>query len=62
MQIFSTYESRNRRQTKEPFARGINSFQLYYDGTRWWVVAIFWEEESQTTPIPKEFLNGKIAQ
>jgi hypothetical protein len=59
MQIFSTYESRNAKEDKEPFARGINSFQLYYDGTRWWVVTIFWEEESPTTPIPQEFLNGK---
>jgi len=59
MQIFSTYESRNTKEDKEPFARGINSFQLYYDGTRWWVVTIFWEEESPTTPIPQEFLNGK---
>jgi hypothetical protein len=59
MQIFSTYESRNTKEDKDPFARGINSFQLYYDGTRWWVVTIFWEEESPTTPIPQEFLNGK---
>jgi hypothetical protein len=59
MQIFSTYESRNAKEDKDPFARGINSFQLYYDGTRWWVVTIFWEEESPTTPIPQEFLNGK---
>ena len=57
MQIFSTYESRNTKEDKEPFARGINSFQLYYDGTRWWVVTIFWEEESPSTPLPKEFLS-----
>jgi hypothetical protein len=57
MQIFSTYESRNTKDDKDPFARGINSFQLYYDGTRWWVVTIFWEEESPTTPLPKEFLS-----
>ena len=39
--------------------RGINSMQLMNDGKRWWVVTIFWEEESPTTPIPQEFLNGK---
>jgi hypothetical protein len=59
MQIFSTYESRNTAQDEKPFARGINSFQLYFDGKRWWIVTIFWEEESPTTPIPQEFLNGK---
>jgi hypothetical protein len=56
MQIFSTYESRNTAADEKPFARGINSFQLYFDGKRWWIVTIFWEEESATTPIPKEYL------
>ena len=56
MQIFSTYESRHNAQDAQPFARGINSFQLFYDGTRWWVVTIYWLEESPENPLPKEFL------
>jgi len=56
MQIFSTYESRNTATDEKPFARGINSFQLYFDGKRWWVVTIFWLEESADNPIPKEYL------
>jgi hypothetical protein len=56
MQIFSTYESRHNASDPQPFARGINSFQLFYDGARWWVVTIFWEEETPDTPVPKEFL------
>lgn len=56
MQIFSTYESRHDSKDPQPFARGINSFQLFYDGTRWWVVTIFWQEESPDVPLPKEFL------
>ena len=36
---FSTYESR-READGEPFTRGINSFQLLNDGSRWWVVNI----------------------
>ena len=24
-----------------PFMRGINSIQLFNDGTRWWVVTVF---------------------
>jgi hypothetical protein len=56
MQIFSTYESRHDAGDAQPFARGINSFQLFYDGTRWWVVTIFWQEEAPDTPLPKEFL------
>jgi hypothetical protein len=56
MQIFSTYESRNTAADEKPFARGINSFQLYFDGKRWWIVTIFWLEESADNPIPKEYL------
>jgi hypothetical protein len=56
MQIFSTYESRHDASDPQPFARGINSFQLFYDGTRWWVVTIFWQEETPDNPLPKEFL------
>jgi hypothetical protein len=56
MQIFSTYESRHDASDAQPFARGINSFQLFYDGTRWWVVTIFWQEETPDNPLPKEFL------
>jgi len=56
MQIFSTYESRHDIKDPTPFARGINSFQLFFDGKRWWVVDIFWQEETTDAPIPEEFL------
>jgi hypothetical protein len=56
MQIFSTYESRHDASDAKPFARGINSFQLLYDGKRWWVVTIYWQEEDADNPLPKEFL------
>jgi hypothetical protein len=55
VQVFSTYESRHDPK-QAPFARGINSFQLFFDGTRWWVVTVFWQAETPETPIPKEFL------
>jgi hypothetical protein len=56
MQIFSTYESRHDAKDAQPFARGINSFQLLFDGKRWWVVTIFWQEETPDNPLPKEYL------
>jgi hypothetical protein len=37
MQVFSTYEPRHDPKDPVPFARGINSFQLFFDGTRWWI-------------------------
>ncbi len=55
---FSTYESRRRAADAEPFARGINSFQLLYDGNRWWVVSIYWLQEGPDHPIPEKYLPG----
>ncbi|MGH9682468.1 MAG: hypothetical protein ACRD4S_02505 [Candidatus Acidiferrales bacterium] len=56
LEAFSTYESRHDAKDAAPFARGINSFQLFYDGSRWWIVTIYWEEETPDNPLPKKFL------
>lgn len=53
---FSTYESRHKAEDQKPFARGINSIQLVNDGTRWWVVTIFWQGEDEKTPLPEKYL------
>ena len=55
-QVFSTYESFKSESDEEPFMRGINSIQLLNDGQRWWVINIYWTQESWDKPIPKEFL------
>ncbi len=55
---FSTYESRRLESDPEPFARGINSFQLLNDGSRWWIVSIYWLQESDDHPIPAKYLPG----
>jgi hypothetical protein len=54
-QIFSTYESRETKEGK-PFERGINSIQLYNDGSRWWVVDVYWTGETPDHPIPEQYL------
>jgi hypothetical protein len=51
--VFSTYESR-RAPGEKPFARGINSMQLLRDGSRWWVVTIFWDSERPDNPLPAQ--------
>lgn len=38
---FSSYESRHS-QTGKPFQTGVNSIQLFSDGTRWWIVTVMW--------------------
>ena len=54
-QVFSTYELRHARGEK-PFARGINSIQLFNDGRRWWVLNILWLNESEQNPLPERML------
>jgi hypothetical protein len=54
--IWSTYESRHALNDPTPFARGINSIQAVYDGTRWRVQAILWQAEAPETPIPAKYL------
>jgi TonB-dependent SusC/RagA subfamily outer membrane receptor len=53
---FSTYESRHAASDEKPFARGINSIQLFNDGTRWWIVSVYWDSERPTNPIPQKYL------
>lgn len=55
MHVFSTYASR-KTPDGEPFERGINSFQLFNDEKRWWVVSIYWDAERAGNPIPKRYL------
>jgi hypothetical protein len=52
---FSTYVSR-RAPGADPFARGINSIQLFSDGARWWVVTIMWDHEANAGPVPERYL------
>jgi len=57
--LMSAYDSRRTLADAAPFARGVNSFQLWFDGTRWWVVTVFWEAEGPGTPIPADLLRGR---
>jgi hypothetical protein len=53
--VWSTYESRHAKNDK-PFERGINSFQLFNDGQRWWVLNVAWQNEDSDHPIPEKYL------
>lgn len=56
LHAFSTYAAKRKKTDEKPFMRGINSFQLMNDGTRWWVISIYWQAESADTPIPEKYL------
>ena len=54
--VFSTYESFRTSSDIVPFMRGINSIQLMNDGDRWWIINIYWANETEENPIPQEYL------
>jgi hypothetical protein len=53
--LWSTYETLDDPNGK-PTARGINSIQAVFDGTRWKVQAILWQAETPDTPLPAKYL------
>ncbi len=57
--VFSTYDSRRSKKDKDPFARGINSIQLFYDNNRWWIISVYWNGESEDHPLPRKYLRMK---
>lgn len=48
-------DASRRTPDAEPFERGINSFQLWYDGERWWVVSLMLHAERPDAPIPGRY-------
>lgn len=55
-QVFSTYNAFHSEKDEKPFMRGINSIQLLYDGERWWILNVYWTQESPENPLPKQYL------
>ncbi len=54
--VWSTYESFKNATDEVPFARGINSIQLFFDGHRYWITNIYWTGERPDLPIPADYL------
>lgn len=55
-QAFSTYEARRFPDETAPLKRGINSIQLFFDGRRWWILSILWDNEREGLRVPPEYL------
>jgi hypothetical protein len=49
------YEAREGSKVME---RGVDIFQLYSDGKRWWILSVVFDKEASDNPIPPE-LQGK---
>ncbi len=56
MHVFTTYEGKQKPEDEKPFVRGINSIQLYNDGTRWYLLSVFWQPETPEHPLPAKYL------
>ena len=56
--VFSTYENSTTEHGPVE-GRGVNSIQLYWDGTRWWIASATWEDERPDNPIPADLLPAR---
>lgn len=57
--VFSTYEARLGTKESAPFMRGINSIQLYNDGSRWWIMSVVWRAEDDKLKLPERYLQKR---
>jgi len=53
--VWSTYAS-SERSGGPVTARGINSIELYHDGSRWWITSWIFDSERAGNPVPAEYL------
>jgi len=53
--VLSSYEGKTA--AGKVVSRGVNIFQLYFDGKRWWILSMVWDEERPGNPIPPELLS-----
>lgn len=54
--VDSTYETTFGTGAQVEVSRGVNSVELYFDGTRWWIASVMWMSEDEGHPIPAEYL------
>ncbi|MFY0631446.1 MAG: hypothetical protein JXR05_13765 [Flavobacteriaceae bacterium] len=55
-QVFSTYKFRVEDKSI-PDGQGITSYEIFYDGERYWILSMFWAAEDAMHKIPKKYLD-----
>ena len=55
-QVFSTYKFRVEDKSI-PEGKGITSYEIFYDGERYWILSMFWAAENAKYKIPKKYLD-----
>lgn len=53
--VWSTYSFKDKPDGPV-LGRGINSIQLYNDGSRWWILGWVYDSERKGNPIPEKYL------
>ena len=53
-QVFCSFEARHTPEG-EVFYRGVGSFQLLWDGSRWWILTAYWQGEREGEPLPAKY-------
>ncbi|WP_298901697.1 hypothetical protein [uncultured Psychroserpens sp.] len=56
-QVFSTYKYR-AEDNSIPKGQGITSYDLFFDGERYWIMSMFWAAENDKYKIPKKYLKN----
>jgi hypothetical protein len=54
--VWSSYRVRHAESDAKPFVRGVNSFQLFFDGTRWWIYSLVWQPETPRLTLPADLV------
>jgi hypothetical protein len=56
--VFSSYEGK-LAATGEVVGRGVNIYQLYFAGGRWWISSVSWDAEQLINEIPPDLQPAK---
>ncbi|HER40431.1 MAG TPA: hypothetical protein ENO10_04340 [Salinimicrobium catena] len=54
--VLSTYQAFKTKEMNRPVRTGVASIQLYHDGERWWVLSMYWKNESKEEQVPTLYL------
>ncbi len=55
-QVFSTYQFRAEDNSIPP-GKGITSYEIFFDGDRYWIMSMFWVAENEKYKIPQKYFN-----
>jgi len=51
-QAFSAYEARDAEEGGELLFKGMNMIHLFWDGARWWIMHVIWDNEREGVTLP----------